>query len=668
MKPEVNMKPHLGEGGLADLPKVEEGPAGERVLIVSASMGAGHDGAARELAHRLERRGCTTKTIDFLDCAKGVGPLIKWVYEFQLKAAPWSYEIIYRVFFKIPSLYEPLVRLTTRVAGRRIRKAAAEFSADSIVTTYPLASLALGFDRQRGKISVPVTTFVTDFAVHPLWVHPGVDLNLCVHTQPARKAAEATGRTSLAPGPLVPEKFGNKLPERSTSRKQFGIPEDAKAALLVAGSWGVGELEATFDEIVSSTDYVPVAICGNNRRLEAKLKTKGTGIILGWTDSMPALMASADVLIQNAGGLTCMEAFSAGVPVITYRPIPGHGIENAKEMERAGVAPYVHTLPDLVSLLNSLTPEQASRTAQAAKSCFAGDAAVTVLATIKRHKIEQALGLGEAAFAASGSATSERVTAGVHSGTGETSQGATITEISAEREHSARRRSRGKKAGRIGATTARRAGAVAAGAVLAYGGANVAINAAVAHGVDVASAAPGQKDAFVGVRLGPQSLEDPSTAPVLSSFGVSAIVGGQLAIREAALVTRLSESGISVENGGWDWDSGNHSLDYMIPDPFIAKSSSAIGKVVGEHPHFYVPTSGVNGFAIPAARLAHEQIVRATFGMNGSWHLPSQIKPGQIFVIDGRHLSSTMIQERLADIEQRATADGIKVAPLSSLR
>ena len=35
-----------------------------------------------------------------------------------------------------------------------------------------MSSLVLGHMRKKGWLQVPVATFLTDFAVHPLWVHP----------------------------------------------------------------------------------------------------------------------------------------------------------------------------------------------------------------------------------------------------------------------------------------------------------------------------------------------------------------------------------------------------------------------------------------------------------------------------------------------------------------
>ena len=53
--------------------------------------------------------------------------------------------------------------------------------------------------------------------------------------------------------------------------------------------------------------------------------------------NLAAYLAAADVLVENAGGLTAMEAFAAEVPVVSYRPIPGHGRDNVRAMVQAGV-------------------------------------------------------------------------------------------------------------------------------------------------------------------------------------------------------------------------------------------------------------------------------------------------------------------------------------------
>jgi hypothetical protein len=84
------------------------------------------------------------------------------------------------------------------------------------------------------------------------------------------------------------------------------------------------------------------------------------------------------VLVENAGGLTSMEAFAAGLPVVSYRPIAGHGRHNAREMDRAGVAHWARnsrSLADILNRLGSPGPERGLLTAQAG-ALFDGSDAV----------------------------------------------------------------------------------------------------------------------------------------------------------------------------------------------------------------------------------------------------------------------------------------------------
>ncbi len=179
-----------------------------KVLIVSASMGAGHDGAARELRHRLQGRGHEVTLVDYLDAVPlRIGPVLRSAYKWQLRLVPSTYEASYQTWVDHPSRAQPLATALAAVTGPAVRRWVAASRPDVIVSTYPLCSLVLGRDRRRGDLATPVATFVTDFAVHPLWTHPGVDLHLGVHPQAAAEARRLSGGEACAPGPLVPERF-----------------------------------------------------------------------------------------------------------------------------------------------------------------------------------------------------------------------------------------------------------------------------------------------------------------------------------------------------------------------------------------------------------------------------------------------------------------------------
>jgi len=370
------------------MPAVSTGSADPRplnVLIVSASMGAGHDGAARELRRRLEDMGHGVTLVDYLDAVPlRAGPVVRSAYKWQLRVAPSTYDASYRTWVDKPSRAVPLAAALDTVTGPALRRWVAASRPDVIVSTYPLCSLVLGRHRQRGVLSTPVATFVTDFAVHPLWTHPGVDLHLTVHPQAAAEAHRLSGGAVTAPGPLVPDRFLSVDADepgegaRARARAGFGMAADERVVLLVAGSWGVGQVAETFADVVATGRYTPVAVCGRNQGLWRKLAAMTGGRALGWTDAMPDLLVAADVLVQNAGGLTCMEAFATGLPVVSYRPIAGHGLANASEMDRAGVALYAREPTDLGSVLDQATGARRQSLVDAGRAMFAGDAAAEV--------------------------------------------------------------------------------------------------------------------------------------------------------------------------------------------------------------------------------------------------------------------------------------------------
>ena len=131
------------------------------------------------------------------------------------------------------------------------------------------------------------------------------------------------------------------------------LAPDERAVLVVAGSWGVGDVIATVEAIGRTGEFHPITVCGKDEALRAELEERGYGTVIGWTDEMPALMAASDALVENAGGLTCMEAFAIGLPVITFKPIAGHGKDNAETMAKAGVNCYARDESELHDILRA---------------------------------------------------------------------------------------------------------------------------------------------------------------------------------------------------------------------------------------------------------------------------------------------------------------------------
>ncbi|MGH9104996.1 MAG: MGDG synthase family glycosyltransferase, partial [Acidimicrobiales bacterium] len=367
-----------------------------RVLIVSATVGAGDAGNARELARRLAQSGHEPAIRDFLEAPPlYIGKMLSKSYEAQLRHAPWAYELVFGMWYWLPFLLGPLSRLLCLFTRRAVRRWARETGADVVVSTYSVATQALGDMRRRAAsrspwrrrsgLAVPAVNFVTDFGYHPFWAHRRVDLNLAVHPGTAAALSRRTGRPSLPCAPLVGPSFATAPGRRAAQRDRLGLAGDEVAVLISSGSWGVGAVREALELVAGAPGLVPVVVCGHNEGLRQDLGrlagSKGyRAIVLGWTDDMAGVMAACDVLVENAGGLTSLEALAAGLPLVNFRPIPGHGRKSAAAMSGAGVSCRARTGSELVEHLQRLGRPGPSRSAQlaAAANLFTSDAAHAV--------------------------------------------------------------------------------------------------------------------------------------------------------------------------------------------------------------------------------------------------------------------------------------------------
>jgi putative flippase GtrA len=332
--------------GLPDRPA----PRPPTVHVISGSYGAGHDAAAREIELRLTDAGHVVRRWDVVGLfPAGIGRLLRWGYFVQLRLSPGFWGLLLHRLQTGRLAHRVAVRFLA-LPGRRIRGIAAEGGV-LFISTHPFASQALGRLRSTGRLDVPVVTYLTDASVHRLWVNPGVDLHLALHDIAAGQA-RALGGTTTVVEPLVPGACREPAPRSVWDlRTHLGLPVEDDLALVVGGSHGVGDLEAAAVDIAATGLARPVVACGHNDALRRRLEQRPGIIALGWRDDMPDLIRASSCVVQNAGGFTSLEAMAAGVPVISYRCLPGHGTTNAAALEESGLVPWAR---DAVGLGHAL--------------------------------------------------------------------------------------------------------------------------------------------------------------------------------------------------------------------------------------------------------------------------------------------------------------------------
>jgi processive 1,2-diacylglycerol beta-glucosyltransferase len=319
-----------------------------RVLILSSSVGGGHDAAARALADELERQGAVTSSGDAL---RWIGSwafrLVTGVYRLQLAHAPWTYDLVYRALLRWPALGLLAQRLTGCLGARRVGERLRALRPDVVLTTYHLATAVAVRARERGWWSGPVVAVITDLAVHPIWVVREADVHLVYSEESARAVRRLGGRARVV-RPLVDGAF-----ERSGARASSA--ERSARALVVGGAWGVGRLEEAA-EAAARAGWTPVVVAGRNGDLARRLaRRKAEGWeAWGYVAGLEELMRGARAVVVSGPGATCLEAFAARRPVIFYRPIPGHGWHNAALLEELGLARFARSAAALEEHLRAL--------------------------------------------------------------------------------------------------------------------------------------------------------------------------------------------------------------------------------------------------------------------------------------------------------------------------
>lgn len=319
----------------------------KRVLIVSARVGAGHDGAARELARRFRGRGVRVDCLDFLDLLPGrLGRLVCGFYHRQLTVAPQSWDWLLALAGTpvIAGLACRFARLAASGLGEVVDR-----DVVLAVSTYPLATHALAHLKARGGLTAPLAVYLTDPSVHRLCVSPLADITVAPNEIAATQARRWGARCAVVNRPLVAPEFRpvRSRAERARLRATFGLPPRQALALVVSGSWGVGDVESIAADVAASGHAAPVVVCGRNEMLRQRLIGAGFRFVFGWVEAMPELMRACDVVVQNAGGLSTSEALATGLPVLTYRCLPGHGRANAAVLDAVGMVPWVRRQEDL---------------------------------------------------------------------------------------------------------------------------------------------------------------------------------------------------------------------------------------------------------------------------------------------------------------------------------
>ena len=337
----------------------------ERVLIISAEMGEGHNAAASALTEAIQESWPQCK-VDKLDTMELHGVRFaraaRWAYGFQLKAAPWSYEMFYDQLSRSDRFAGGAKSAVGAFFGRRLAKVIDGRQPDLVISTYPFGSAALDWMREKRGFSTLTVTYCPAFHVHPLWVYPHIDLHFVMYDTAGEHARMRGFEETMRLGaPPVRDGFGNT--SRGEARELLGLPPEEFVVLMTGGAWGIGDIAPGVEALLKMEPPVHVvAVCGKNAALEAELRTAaadsdGRLVVYGYVSTMPELMAASNVVVTNGAGVTVLEALRTPRPVVAFAPLAGHGTASTTEMVRRNLAVEARDVQGLVEQIRRLSTD-----------------------------------------------------------------------------------------------------------------------------------------------------------------------------------------------------------------------------------------------------------------------------------------------------------------------
>jgi len=362
-----------------------------RVLILSASSGAGHVRAAQALEKAFRAEGSCE--VEHIDALRHVSKLFQRIYDKayirMVRRAPDLMGLLYEQTdkpWRHPRERLAMDRLNTQPMIRLLKK----IQPDLCVATHFLPAEILAWLIAKKKLQARHAIVVTDYDVHALWLCRTVDRYYVAMQESLEYLANiGVPRQKLHVTGIPIDPLFEKSVNVSDARKKLGLTAGEPVLLLSAGGYGIGPLEQLVKDLLAiERPWQIVAIAGKSELLKKRLDalSKGAGktpsgqtrlIPVGFTSEMDQYMAAADLLIGKAGGLTTSEALARELPMALVEPIPGQEERNADHLLEAGAAIRCNNLPAAAWKIATLfeQPEKLRAMKQAARAMAHPDAA-----------------------------------------------------------------------------------------------------------------------------------------------------------------------------------------------------------------------------------------------------------------------------------------------------
>lgn len=355
---------------------------GERVLILSAGVGAGHNSAAAAVQQACAAHAdiAEVQVLDVLQVSSVLyRALLGKGYFVLVEDLPWLVEWGYDISnppFRRRGPIDPWTWANAVPVIRAIKR----FRPTAIVCTHFLPAQLLASLLLRGVIDARTAVVTTDYDFQGLWL-TGAFHALFVAREEGRAELLALGlppdRVAATGIPIATQL--NAAPARDANE----LPMLLISAGATGGDYAVSVVRQTMH---MRSSFTATVVCGRNgalrQRIEQLVAPAGDRYrVLGFTAEMPQLLRRADLFVGKPGGLSASECMAAGLPMVLVNPIPGQEVRNGDYLMEQGAAVRCNTAATIGWKIDEVLrePGRLQRMQAAARRIGRPDAAADVL-------------------------------------------------------------------------------------------------------------------------------------------------------------------------------------------------------------------------------------------------------------------------------------------------
>ena len=339
-----------------------------RVLLLSASSGAGHVRAAQALEKAFAARGdCHVEHVDVIQhVSKVFQRLYDKTYINMVRRAPQLMGMLYDRTDKPWERMRPRLaidRLNTQPMIRMLKRS----QPDLCIATHFLPAEILAWLIAKKKLQTHNAIVVTDYDVHAMWLCRTVNrYYVAIPEAVEYLAGVGVPRDIIRVTGIPVDPLFSVSVDRTAARKHLKLDAVAPVILIAAGGYGIGPVEQLVRDLLAlQKPWQIVAIAGKSEQVKKKLEdiAANAGNLpggaarlcpVGFTREMDQYMAAADLLVGKAGGLTTSEALARALPMALIEPIPGQEERNADHLLEEGAAIRCNNLPAAAWKISSL--------------------------------------------------------------------------------------------------------------------------------------------------------------------------------------------------------------------------------------------------------------------------------------------------------------------------